>query len=932
MKAELYEIMKEEGLAHLTFTSKQIRERVAKAKIVKAVRFHLKRIRERKLYQAHVLRIQKIVRARNERVKRYINAFQLEKYPKILILKEQRRLFFVLLEETVNKMKIEFSLKKYQEWLKTSEEFDTLRYWYPSNKVLRSPVPIFNIWMPAYLSKIRYSVNKEKFNKETSIFQKYGSFIRKSENSDRVLKILKPQFGHHRKIEITNYTEKIRKEQEKNMGSIFDDYKDFLEFSPNDNILLARLIREVWLYNKSVSVDDEPLGIFMPIEIHRIASAIKIQSVFRGYLFRKRINHENGPSFNDRIVERRAVIYIQRWWQWYKIRERINALTNIKQYVSKIDSENLYLEENLYKNLNKIVMECSFVTRFPEQLFQFDFNPGFEACIKQRDWDYLNISKRFENNAIPVWMNLQLSSEFYNDNTKTEYNSNIMALLHYVKSSLSIIDNKSCIKGKEHTVRFIKCGFESIQESKQRALIVALLTYRLSKKLFIPFYTDEMMKKPLILMNLRNLWSVYRTHDWRENINHLEKKRILDEEMYTFHSGLIISAEDQYLASSQPYIKIRVKTQKGSYGEPEEIVEVEKDIIITSTKQEVNSLKQEALQKERDLEEAKNKKAFEVRNKIKELGKRKDPAEIHIVKSSGMAIEKVDISNMTTRLNSELNSDGILSPLRVEGEFNKTESMASETKSNRMSRLFPNSYNEEYFKYTTAKERARDMHLMRAEIEERKREEIIKIREINKLMKSMGKEEHENNIKLFQKYNEDERQIVNALIKKAKEKEINEKITKRLQIIKNSRRKDIIKSEMNFALNFSRQKNLIEKYEQAGEKSKRVRKDKIEMLGRVKTLRTYKSDKPKVQLSTQLFDTSFVEEKPSKDMSSLNYQATMDTNRTEVLTNIVKPFIQSLPHEIGKISVVKKIWCNFRSFFIWIITKTKNLYLIVYNV
>ena len=59
MKAELYEIMKAEGLAHLTFTSKQIRERVAKAKIVKAVRFHLKRIRERKLYQAHVLRIQK---------------------------------------------------------------------------------------------------------------------------------------------------------------------------------------------------------------------------------------------------------------------------------------------------------------------------------------------------------------------------------------------------------------------------------------------------------------------------------------------------------------------------------------------------------------------------------------------------------------------------------------------------------------------------------------------------------------------------------------------------------------------------------------------------------------------------------------------------------------------------------------------------------
>lgn len=266
-------------------------------------------------------------------------------------------------------------------------------------------------------------------------------------------------------------------------------------------------------------------------------------------------------------------------------------------------------------------------------------------------------------------------------------------------------------------------------------------------------------------MNLRELWTAYRTHDWKVNINHLEKKRILDEEMMMDHSGLIISADDQYLASSQPYIKIRVKTQKGSYGEPEEIVEVEKDIIITSTKHEVNTLKQEALIKEQEFEEAKNKKAFEVRNKIKEIGKRKDPAQIHIVKSSNLAIEKVDVSNMTTRLGSDFDSEGILSPLRIGEDLNKSESRGSENRSNRISKIFPNSYNEEYFKYTTAKERARDMHLMRAEIEEKKREEIIKIREINKLMKSMGKEEHESNIRLFQKYNEDERQIVNALIK-----------------------------------------------------------------------------------------------------------------------------------------------------------------------
>ena len=75
---------------------------------------------------------------------------------------------------------------------------------------------------------------------------------------------------------------------------------------------------------------------------------------------------------------------------------------------------------------------------------------------------------------------------------------------------------------------------------------------------------------------------------------------------------------------------------------------------------------------------------------------------------------------MTTRLNSDFESESLLSPLRVEGDLNKSESRYSETRSNRVSRIFPNSYNEDYFKYTTEKEWARDMHLMRAEIEEKK--------------------------------------------------------------------------------------------------------------------------------------------------------------------------------------------------------------------
>ena len=216
--------------------------------------------------------------------------------------------------------------------------------------------------MPCYYSKIRYCPKAETFNKETSIFEKYGSFIKKSANSDRVVKILKPQFAHHKKFEIQKHIDKVNNDQDK-----IDDYKDLLEFKPTDPSIIQQFLYDVWLYNKEQSGEDEPLAVFMPILCHRIASAIRIQSVYRGYLFTKRCNEEKQKSFNDQIVERRAVIFIQRSWQWYKIRQRFKALSDIKEYVNSINTNTLFIEQHLY------------LIKFKEVFIEFSFNDEYEA-------------------------------------------------------------------------------------------------------------------------------------------------------------------------------------------------------------------------------------------------------------------------------------------------------------------------------------------------------------------------------------------------------------------------------------------------------------------------------------------------------------------------------------------------------------------------
>lgn len=176
--------------------------------------------------------------------------------------------------------------------------------------------------------------------------------------------------------------------------------------------------------------------------------------------------------------------------------------------------------------------------------------------------------------------------------------------------------------------------------------------------------------------------------------------------------------------------------------------------------------------------------------------KKKEPATIHIVKNNAFGIASIQPSDNTQRVDTRKLS-GVSSPVRYERQRDKSEFSDSKFILKKHSGFIP-ILDSKYLNYTNSKERTKEMMEIRTQIEEQKRKDISKVREINKLMKSMGKEEHQNNIKLFQKYNEDEKKIVKSLISKAKEEHLNEKINKRLNIIKEGRRKQKLKSDQKF--------------------------------------------------------------------------------------------------------------------------------------
>lgn len=68
----------------------------------------------------------------------------------------------------------------------------------------------------------------------------------------------------------------------------------------------------------------------------------------------------------------------------------------------------------------------------------------------------MNISERFKDIIVPNWVKLDFSYEFYSEVDKTEHSTDTMAILHYNDKDITIVENKSCIKGKEEMVRFLK--------------------------------------------------------------------------------------------------------------------------------------------------------------------------------------------------------------------------------------------------------------------------------------------------------------------------------------------------------------------------------------------------------------------------------------------------------------------------------------------
>ncbi|KAM3130666.1 hypothetical protein pb186bvf_017258 [Paramecium bursaria] len=269
----------------------------------------------------------------------------------------------------------------------------------------------------------------------------------------------------------------------------------------------VKLLKKIYLMNRV----NHTINIFFDFQIKEICAAVKIQKVFRGYLNvkKKGLRYEKIMTL---INESRSVYILQRWYRRMRFQHRCSFFKDIffKCYV--IQSNILYLEENIYVNLNKIKQDMSYRTRFIEQYSNIVYDdsvarlklhiPNTEILGQTKYMSQIQDLRNLQKEIIPVWLSrtiqqvplmekILIKDKLIRQHKQRFWNQRNRSNLKFHHEQLKIISNykigdifQLLHKGSDGSFeiingrKYLKLKYESIVEARYRLLAVALLTYR----------------------------------------------------------------------------------------------------------------------------------------------------------------------------------------------------------------------------------------------------------------------------------------------------------------------------------------------------------------------------------------------------------------------------------------------------------------------
>ncbi|CAD8061512.1 unnamed protein product [Paramecium sonneborni] len=282
---------------------------------------------------------------------------------------------------------------------------------------------------------------------------------------------------------------------------------NLIKYIELDNI---NILRKIYQYN--CQNRNNQLHLFFDFQLREIAAVCRIQKYFRA----KRNININGMKYvaiMKLINQSRAIYVIQRWFRRIRWNHRINFFKEISFYVSQIPTPNLYLDMQIYSQIQEIVNNQQHSLKFLEQYnvikadndtvrLQFksqNLDNSIQSTYAQSlaQFDHLNIA------IIPKWLIQEIQmvpikeeklidySIIKQEQIQTKWNCRNREYLTKQKESLKELNYSKEVDiygllnfGASISFDFInnrdyiKFSYVSTSEAKYRAIAFALITYR----------------------------------------------------------------------------------------------------------------------------------------------------------------------------------------------------------------------------------------------------------------------------------------------------------------------------------------------------------------------------------------------------------------------------------------------------------------------
>lgn len=244
----------------------------------------------------------------------------------------------------------------------------------------------------------------------------------------------------------------------------------------------------------------------------------------------------------NKIITERAAFCIQSWWSCLKLKKRAVALTNIRNHVAKIQSNELYLEQTIYQNINHVISGAHQAFRFREQTIMFDFNPSsFGVHMKVQEAFDVN---RYSDCAVPQWLKVQIEPP--NFQSTANLNS-VLALMHFNQADCSIVpatkvlDYQRCQMDIDRKLLYLRIPCASVLEARKRALVLAYLTYDMTRHNFVKLSTSQMLETPF---DMQNIYEVQELYDLQMFEDVVDVQANLAKQQQQLHQGMILTDQD----------------------------------------------------------------------------------------------------------------------------------------------------------------------------------------------------------------------------------------------------------------------------------------------------------------------------------------------------------------------------------------------------